>query len=118
MSHPISERILILDDDNEMRHMLGLLLTAEGYQITPATNGLEAISLHRQSPFDVAIIELAMAGNDGFEALIDLRRTESPPKFIAIARTSWTPAEVYLKMAKQLGAHETLSKPFTGNQLL
>lgn len=113
-----SKRILVLDDDKDMRTTLGHLLSEEGYQVSHATCGLEAISLHRETPFDLVVMELLLTGNNGFETLAELRRTNSPPKFIATAKSSWMPVEVYSQMAKQLGVHGTLPKPFLPEQFI
>jgi DNA-binding response OmpR family regulator len=110
-----SKRILIADDDFELRTMLGLMLAGEGYQISHAASGKEAIALHRRAPFDLVITEL---GLDGFEALMELRRQPSPIKFIAISGTSWLPAELCHRMGEHLGAHCVLTKPFPPEQLL
>jgi CheY-like chemotaxis protein len=111
------KRILVLDDDSETQGMLALL-AGKGYKLTRTASGAEAISLHRQNPFDLVIIELLLPDYDGFEAFSELRRAAVPPKFIAIAKAGWAAADICLKMAKQLGAHETLSKPFDSEQLL
>jgi len=111
------KRILVLDDDPETQGMLGLLV-GKGYKLTRTASGAEAISLHRQNPFDLVIIELLLPDYDGFEAFSELRRAAVPPKFIAIAKAGWAAADICLKMAKQLGANETLAKPFDSEQLL
>lgn len=113
-----SKRVLVLDDDKDMRTTLGHLLTEEGYLVSHAACGLEAITLHRQAPFDLVVMELLLTGNNGFETLSELRRMDSPPKFIATAKTSWMPVDVYSKMAQQLGVHGTLPKPFLPEQFL
>jgi CheY-like chemotaxis protein len=111
------KRILVLDDDTETQGMLGLL-TGKGYKLTRTASGGEAVSLHRQNPFDLVIIELLLPDYDGFEAFSELRRAAVPPKFIAVAKAGWAAADICLKMAKQLGANETLAKPFDSDQLL
>jgi CheY-like chemotaxis protein len=111
-------RVLIVDDDKESHSFSGPMLAGAGFQVTHVHSGLEAIALHRRNPFDLVIIELLLPNNDGFETLAELRRMASPPKFIATAKSSWMPVEVYSKMAKQLGVHGTLAKPFNSDQLL
>jgi DNA-binding response OmpR family regulator len=118
MTSSTTKRILILDDDVEMQAMLKLLLAGEGYQVTCTTNGQEAISLYRENLFDLVIIELLLAKSDGFQTLVELRNTTPPPKFIATAKSGLMPPDVHLKMARHLGAHETLSKPFVPEHLL
>jgi CheY-like chemotaxis protein len=112
-----SKRVLVLDDENETLAMLKPLAD-KGYQIIRAKSGAEAVVLHRQNPFQVVTIELLMADYNGFEAFAQLRREPSPPKFIATAKHGWAAADICLKMAKQLGAHETLAKPFLAEHLL
>jgi DNA-binding response OmpR family regulator len=118
MSRSLSKRILVVEDDAEMRHLFDLLLSGDGHEVVACANGAEALSLNRKKPFDLIILELLLTEHDGFETLIKLRRMDSPPKIIVTTRSSWTSAEVFFKMAKQLGAHETLAKPFTADQFL
>lgn len=97
---------------------MGLLLSDEGYEISHAANGNEAIRLHRENPFDLVIAELVMKDKNGFEMLAELRRQSTPAKFIATAKSSWLPPELFRQMARQLGAHSILSKPFQHEELL
>jgi CheY-like chemotaxis protein len=117
-AEPAARRVLIVDDDKELHTFTEQALVGAGFQVTRVHNGLEAIALHRRNPLDVVIIELLLPGNDGFETLAELRRMASPPKFIATAKASWMPVQVYSRMAKQLGVHGTLAKPFSSEQLL
>jgi two-component system response regulator MtrA len=115
MTTPDSKHILFADDDVKLRTMLGLMLAGEGYKVSHALTGKEAIALHRHEPFDLIITEL---GLEGFEALMKLRRRPSPAKFIATANSSRVPSELCLRIGEQLGAHCVLIKPFTPEQLL
>lgn len=114
---PVLRRILVVDDDKEMRTMFGLLAGDKGYRITQAHTRQEAIVLHKKEPYDLVIVEMLLPNNEGFETLAELRRAERPPKLIATAKSSWMPVDVYSKMAKQLGVHGTLAKPFLPEQL-
>jgi CheY-like chemotaxis protein len=115
---PTPKRVLVLDDDKELRTTFSLLLSKDGYRVTQAYSRREAISLHQKEPFDLIIIELLLPDNQGFETLTDLRKLPFPPKTIATARPGWMPTDVYSKMARQLGVHGTLAKPFQPEQLL
>lgn len=117
---PATKRILLLDDESETQAMLALLTDKgdKSYHITRAASGAEAVSLHRENPFDLVIIELLLPEYNGFEAFSELRRTSSPPKFIATAKAEWATADICLRMAKQLGAHEILAKPFPSEHLI
>lgn len=115
---PKPKRVLVLDDDREMRTMFSLLLSKDGYRVTQAHTGREAIVLHQNEPFDLMVVELLLQENEGFETLGELRKLPSPPKTIATAKPGWMPMDVYSKMAKQLGVQGTLAKPFQPEQLL
>src|ERR1700734_2194494 len=111
-------RILLVDDETELRTLMGLVLTDEGYEISHAANGNEAIRLQRENPFDLIIAELIMKDKNGFETLAELRRQPGPTRFIATAKSSWLPPKHFLQMARQLGAHSALSKPFQHEEML
>jgi two-component system response regulator MtrA len=118
MTNHFSKRVLVVDDDAEMRHLFGLLLSGQGCQVVSCATGTEALSLYRKSPFDVVVIELLMAEHDGFETLMKLKREPSSPRIMVTTRSSWTAADIFFKMAKQLGANETLAKPFAADQFI
>jgi two-component system response regulator CpxR len=111
-------RILIADDDAELRAILGLWLTGEGYDISQAKNGKEAVNLLARSPFDVFVTEIVMRDKDGFETLRELRQKPSPPKCIAMCGSSRMSSDLLLRIAQMIGAQCVLTKPFLPEQLL
>ena len=96
-----NRHILLVDDDEEARTILGSLLTSEGYTVSHATNGQQAISLYRSRPCDLVITELTTGGRDSFQTIIELRRQPVPAKFIATARTGWLPPDFCLRIAEE-----------------
>jgi DNA-binding response OmpR family regulator len=115
---PTRPRILLVDDETESRTMLAMTVDEEGYDVSHAASGKDAIRLQRENPFNLVIIELILKDKDGFETLTELRRQSAPTKFIATAKSSWMPPEHFLQMARQLGAHTALSKPFQHEEML
>jgi CheY-like chemotaxis protein len=113
-----NRHILLVDDDEETRTILGSLLTSEGYTVSHATNGQQAISLYRSRPYDLVITELTTGGRNSFQTIIELRRQPVPAKFIATARTGWLPPDFCLRMAEHLGAHSVLAKPYKPEQVI
>jgi DNA-binding response OmpR family regulator len=111
-------RILLVDNDVVSRVMLGLVLTEEGYEVVHADSGLEAANLHRREPFDLVIAEVMLKEKNGFETLMTLCRNPKFTRIIATAKSSLISAELSLRMARQLGAHFTLAKPFASETLL
>jgi DNA-binding response OmpR family regulator len=109
------KHILIADDDLELRTMLALVLRDEGYRVSHAVNGKEAIELHRRTPLDLVIAEL---GLNGFEAFVEMRRHSSPVKFITTSNTSRLSFELCQRMGEYLGSHCFMAKPFSSERLL
>jgi DNA-binding response OmpR family regulator len=117
--HPDSQqRILIVDDDKELRTMMGLLLLGEGYAVSHTDNGNDAVALHNKTPFDLIITELILQDKNGFQTLMQLRGHARPAKFIATAKENWLSTNLCLRMAKHLGAHSVMSKPIQPDTLL
>lgn len=72
-----SQHILIVDDDESLQIMLGRMLTNEGYTVSHARNGQEAISLYRSRPSDLVITELTLGGRGSFETIMELASSAS-----------------------------------------
>ncbi len=109
MSQP---HILIIEDDDSYRNMLGSALECEGYRVTLAENGKVGIKAFRNDPADVVLTDVIMPEKEGIETIMDLRKTY--PELKIIAMSGGAPhSETYLKICAQLGAESTLSKPFS-----
>ena len=111
-------RLLLVDTDAMLRGTLCLVFRDAGYEVHQASNGFEALKIHRRQPVDVVIAEMVLPVKDGFQTMMELRRDSVAPKFIAIAGSRHLAAEVYLRTAEVLGAHRILAKPFEPGQLL
>ncbi len=112
------KRILIVDDDENVREYLRELLTRAGYDVVEATNGREALKVQNASPADLIITDIIMPEKDGVE-LISLVLEQAPDcKFIAISGGGRISGDFYLDMAKTLNAIATFQKPFDGKALL
>lgn len=64
--HP-SARILLADDEAAIRFTMEILLRRQGYTVTTATNGTEALALIEQQPFELLLLDLKMPGRSGLE---------------------------------------------------
>ncbi len=111
-------RILIIDDEDELRSMLRQMLEQAGHQVTEAVNGAEGIQLYEQDTHDLIITDIIMPEKEGVETIIALRRTDPDLPIIAISGGGRLEATDFLPMAGKLGARRTLSKPFRRDQLL
>ena len=110
-------RILIVDDDPPIRRFISSVLRTAGHAVTEADDGLNAIELLRTETFDLMITDIVMPERDGLEMLMNLRRQKNTMPIIAMTGMPEN-SSLFLKVAKQLGASCTLTKPFTAQQLL
>ena len=111
-------RILIVDDEIQIRTMLRRMFEREGYEVIDAPDGKVAMSLHREEPADLIITDLVMPGTDGIETIIKLRKGFPEVKIIAMSGGGLVGGEDYLMMAKGLGAMRTFSKPIEREEML
>jgi DNA-binding response OmpR family regulator len=118
LNRPPRPRILLVDDETDLRMMLGFMLTEEGYDVNHAANGTDAVRLHRDNFFQLVIIEMMLSDKCGLETLAELRRQPGPAHFIATAKPGRLEPETVLQMARRLGAHSTLAKPFLHEEML
>jgi DNA-binding NtrC family response regulator len=110
-------RILVIDDDEVIRSIVGKALELAGYQVQLAVDGQEGMRKFRSGSFDVVIVDMWMPQKDGLETLMDIRRNTPHARVIAMSgggRVGTNP----LNWARQLGAAAVLTKPFGIEQLL
>jgi CheY-like chemotaxis protein len=111
-------RILIIDDEAQIRSMLKLMLERDGYEVAEAPDGIEGIRIYRQNPADLIITDLIMPNKDGIGVIIDLKKEFPNVKIIAMSGGGLNKPEGYLKGAKKLGAACTLTKPIDRGEML
>jgi CheY-like chemotaxis protein len=114
----MTTRVLIVDDDADMRLTLKLALELEGYGVTEAANGREAVEQQRIAPADVVLTDIFMPESDGFEAIDALRRDFPAVKVIVMSGGAQLAKRDYLPDAELMGADATLQKPFDIAELL
>jgi len=111
-------RILIIDDEPQIRSMLTLMLAREGYEIVEASDGVAGIKIYRQNPADLIITDLIMPNKDGIGMILDLKKEFPDVKIIAMSGGGLNKPDGYLKGAKKLGAACTLTKPIDREEML
>ena len=111
--------ILVVDDEDQIRHLIRETLEQAGYQVTEARDGKEALQQRRLAQADLIIMDILMPDQDGLETTSRLRREFPDAKVIAITGGSEMVGTLnFLGVAKMLGAHHTLQKPFEMKTLL
>jgi two-component system, chemotaxis family, chemotaxis protein CheY len=111
-------RILLVDDDDTLREMLALALSAVGHTVTHASDGRQGIDLVRAQPMDLVVLDLVMPGQEGIETLTVLQREFHDLPVIVVSGGGLTDPKAYLRVAANLGARRTLAKPFAVESLL
>ncbi len=111
-------RILLIDDDFQIRLMLRMTFEEAGYEVEDAPNGKEGITRCATFQPDVIITDIIMPEMDGTEAIMKLRRDHPDVPIIAISGGGRNAPEGYLFVARQLGAAKTFFKPIDRSMLL
>ena len=111
-------RILIIDDDEGLRRVLGQILVRAGYVVTEAVNGCEGLRSFRKEPVDLVVCDLIMPDKEGLETISVLRKEFPAVKIIAISGGARVTGYDFLPAASGLGANVALAKPFTREQIL
>ncbi len=104
-----SARLLIADDDPELGSILRSELEACGYEVTAVSDGEQAIVQLKQTPYDLAILDIRMPKIDGFGVLKFIRG--SMPAIKVIMLTAYADLR-HLIMSQKFGADDFLSKPY------
>lgn len=110
--------ILVIDDDAAVREVVREMLRLEGYDVTIAENGRQAIELLGERRFDLVITDLIMPEKEGIETIAEIRRTHARLPILAISGGGRIGPSDYLETARYLGADATLAKPFARQELL
>jgi CheY-like chemotaxis protein len=114
--NPLS--ILIVDDDDQIREMLQLLLEAGGHRVEVAADGKVASRLIADRVFDLVLTDVLMPERDGLEFIGEVRKIQPAMKIIAMSGGGHIARESYLKIAKAFGANAVLEKPFSNAELM
>src|SRR5436853_6169785 len=108
-------KILVIDDEADIREGLELLLTSEGYSVDLAQNGTEGVRKLESAGYDLALLDLMMPDKSGMEVLEEVRkRDRETPIFMITAYGSVEAAVEALKA----GAKDYFSKPWDNQKLI
>lgn len=109
--------IVVADNAHEVRELMARWLEEAGYSVISVGSGNDAIHAIRCNEVHLVVTEVIMPGGDGLEVIMETRRHPVPPRVIAVSGGGqFLPATDCLRVAKSLGAHVTLGKPFTRDE--
>jgi CheY-like chemotaxis protein len=107
-------RILLVDDNPQIREVLEAALVQHGHQVVPARDGKEGMKLLRQSQCDVVLTDILMPEKDGLQLLREVRAEFPTMRVVAMSGGSpHQPGSDALRTASKFGADAVLHKPFT-----
>jgi DNA-binding NtrC family response regulator len=102
-------RILVVDDEEALRTVLSTELDGEGYKVSSAADGREAINILTSNEFDLVLLDIKMPNVDGFEVLKFSK--ERWPKTKIVMLTGFADLKNAIE-SKKLGAEDFISKPY------
>lgn len=112
-------RILLIDDNVDLRAELREALERAGYEVIEAGDGEEGTNLYRKEPTDLVITDIIMPEKGGLATILDLQQEYPDIKIIAISGGGYGAPEVYLKGTKRMNSvKHVFCKPFKKDELL
>lgn len=117
MSGP-GKRVLVVDDDADMRLSLQLALEMAGYSVRAAANGRDALEAQAREPADIVITDIFMPEADGFEIIDSLHARFPRTKIVVISGAGKIAKREYLSTAAIIGVDATVQKPFDVDALI
>ena len=106
---PAKNKILVVDDEEALRTVLASELEGEGYQVTTAVDGQNAIDILGSAVFDLILLDIKMPNVDGFEVLKFVKERHPTTKIIML--TGFADLKNAIE-SKKLGAEDFVSKPY------
>jgi DNA-binding NtrC family response regulator len=105
-------KVLLIDDEPDLLSAMAEVLAAEGHQVTALSNGLALFEGDLEIDFDLVVTDIIMPGVEGLEIVAHLQKQKPRLNVIAISGGGRIEPSFHLRLAQQMGARETLQKPF------
>ncbi|NLY45779.1 MAG: response regulator transcription factor, partial [Tissierella sp.] len=107
-------RILVVDDEEKIREVIREYGEFEGYDVTEAVDGMDAVNICREKDFDIIIMDAMMPKLDGFSAVKEIKKTKDIPVLMLSAR-----GEEYDKLfGFEIGVDDYVVKPFSPKEVM
>lgn len=109
-----THHVLVVDDNREMRHLVGRLLESDGYRVSTAADGKEMRRVLEERKVDLIVLDVMLPGDDGLTLCRNLRADASAVPVIMLTAKG---DEVDRIVGLEIGADDYLAKPFSGREL-
>lgn len=107
-------KILVVDDEVNIRNVIKEYAKFEGYEVEEAGNGMQAVEICKEKDFDIIIMDVMMPKFDGFSAIKEIRKTKNIPVLMLSAR-----GEEYDKLfGFEIGIDDYVVKPFSPKEVM
>lgn len=116
MDHSV-HKILLVDDDDLSRRMMGLLLSEKGYNYDTASNGAEAIKAIKAQFYSIVLMDIQMPVMDGFEATKKIREWEAQNRHVPIIALTAMLRDNEIQKCLSVGMDDCIAKPFNAEKL-
>ena len=110
-------KVLVVDDEEYIQHILNFSFGAEGYDVVTAADGEEGIRKAKSEKPDIIVLDIMMPKMDGYEACKRLK-TDPSTKSIPVILLTAKGREVDRKLGSQAGADDYVVKPFSPGRLI
>lgn len=110
--------ICVIDDDDAVRRTLCNHLESAGYEALEASNGVDGIKTVQKSSPQIAVVDIIMPDQEGLSTIKELKQKSPDTRILAVSGGGLGDADRYLHYALQLGADDTLVKPFRQKEFL
>lgn len=107
-------RILLVDDEKNISNVLKAYLQQEGFHVTTAINGLVGLTLFKENPYDLVLLDLMLPGLSGEEICREIRKISATPIIMLTAKVE----EEDRILGLTLGADDYISKPFSPREVV
>ncbi|MGB8453496.1 MAG: response regulator transcription factor [Anaerocolumna sp.] len=107
-------KILVVEDQIEISEIVSKYLTKEGYRVSVAGNGLEALEYFNKQEFHLVLLDIMMSGINGFEVLKEIRKISEIPVIMLTAKQE----EIDRLKGFEIGADDYVIKPFSPRELM
>jgi DNA-binding NtrC family response regulator len=111
-------KILVVDDDEQIREILRMWFEKAGFNVLEAAEGKAAVEVHKKSPVDMLVCDLIMPGQEGIETITQFKHHFPEVGIIAISGGGRIGPDAYLPIASSLGAWKVYKKPLSIAQMI
>jgi CheY-like chemotaxis protein len=114
----MKKKVLVIEDQKEIRRVIRRVLTAEDFEVLEAADGQEGLDLARENPPDLIVTDIFMPEMDGLEFIRTARKLNAQVRILAISGGGAMGNMQMLAIARSLGAGGVLAKPFGRDELI